>query len=817
HRAHEGLAGLHMLALYRCGRHTDALAAFQLLRRRLAEELGAEPGPDLVALHSAVLRRDPELGAPRPASAGGPAQLPARVGHFTGRDTEIATLDNVLDEGRSTGDRPVVVISGTAGMGKTALAVQWAHRLAARFPDGQLFLDLRGHATRRAMTPADALAHLLRGLDIPEDRIPGDVAERAALYRSLIHARRCLVVADNAGDVEQVVPLLPGGGGSLLIVTSRRTLAALGTRCALLAMPLDALGHPASLALLSSVLGAARVEREHGPAARLARLCGGMPLALRIAAARLAGEPGTSIAGLAGELAGTNRLDALVVDGDSRTVRTVIASACGPLEPAPMRMFRLLGLVPGATFTSALGAALAGVSPDAGRASVEALAAAHLINRAGTDRFRFHDLIREYAQQCARADEPEAELVAARHRLVDWHLHVADEANKVIDPKRDLVTPTLRYPVPTLPFPMDRAAAIAFLDAERHNLVSAARFAREHGRLTAAWQFTYLLTSFYDAAGHWQDRVDLCRQGAAAAAELDDPLAEAEMLRALGVAYYMTRRLDDAVATGALALRAARAADDPAGEGHVHNNMGNAYAELRRFDEAVRAQQLAVARCAAAGNQLGHALSQRNLGNTLVRMGRAAEGLAPLTAALAKSRELAFPRLEAAALDTLGEAYLELGDHETALAMLGDALEVARALGNRWHEVEAVLHVGAVRLAQRDFAAATADFELALAISREHRFRHTEAVALDRLGRACLGSGDLAAAREHLELALTIRGSVPDGYEHAHLYRDLGELAARLGRPADASARRARAIELYRQENATAEADALAVASPGLP
>ncbi|SES49204.1 AfsR/SARP family transcriptional regulator [Actinokineospora terrae] len=805
HPTRERLAGLCMLAMHRRGQHTDALGVFRALRTRLADEFGVDPGPELVELHTAILRRDPELD-PRPTPRG-PAQLPAGVGHFTGRAAELSTLDAVVAD---PGDeRPVVVISAAAGMGKTSLAVQWARGVADRFPDGQLFLDLGGQDAGRALTAADALAHLLRALDVPDERMPAELTERSALYRSLLHGRRCLVLVDNVGTADQVLPLVPGSGRSLLVVTSRQTLAALGTRHAVRPVALDSLGHTESLELLSRVIGTERVSREAGAAARLSRLCGGMPLALRLAAARLVAAPGRSVAESAAELVGAGRLDTLAVEGDTRTVRAVFASAYDPLEPGRARMFRLLGVAPGTTVSASLGATLCGVPLERARESLEALSAAHLITEVDTDRFRFHDLVREFAAGKAKRDER----ALALSRLVDWYLVVADEANRVIDPNRDLVTPTLRHPRTRVPF-NDRHGALAFLDAERPNLRAVAQCARELGRLDSAWQFTYLLTSFFDATGHWHDRVELCRQGAAAATALGDPVAEAEMLRALGVAYFMTRRLREALEANHSALRTVRAVGDLVGEGHVHNNIANAYAELRRFDEAIAAHRLAVARCAEAGSDLGRALSQRNLGHTLVRMGRAEESLTPLTDALTTFRGLGNARLEAATLDTLGEALLQRGDHHAALTHLAQAVAVSRAIGDRWLEWESLLDTGRAHLDAGDIPQALTHFRHALDLSHEVGDRHGEATALNQLGRAYLTNGNLAAARDHLERSLSIRTAVPDDYELAHLHRDLGDLESRTGDNANATHHWSRARSLYYQANATTEADALAARVP---
>jgi DNA-binding SARP family transcriptional activator/tetratricopeptide (TPR) repeat protein len=802
----ERLTGLLMLALHRCGRHAEALTAYDRLRHRLADELGVDPSPELSELHTAILRRDPALAAPAPAippvPSQVPAQIPGRPGHFTGRTAELSDLDDAL-----TGDEtPIVVISGPAGMGKTSLAVQWAAGIAARFPDGHLFLDLRGHDPDHAVTAEQALAHLLRGLDVPEDRIPAGESARSALYRTLLHTRRCVVLVDDAGTVDHVLPLVPGSDTSVLVVTSRRSLTGLVARHAVHHIVLDALDDASSVTLLGKVLGKTRVAREPEATARLAAVCAGMPLALRIAAARLVGVPARSVAELVDELSGA-RLDGFAVEGDLRTVRTVLTSAYRPLSPGAARLLRLLATVPAPMVSGHLGAALADMPVATVRATLDELSGAHLVVGAGEDRYRFHDLIREFARDRAAVEEPEPGAVAGR--LLDWYLFIADEANRLVNPDRDAVKPVFRFPLPPLPFVAGRHEATAFLESERDGFLPVIQYARELGMPTAAWHLVYLLASFYEVSGHWTERVELCRAGLDAARDAGDRAGEAEMLRALGVAYYMTRRLTEAVETNLTALGVVRDLHDLAGEGHVLNNLANAYADLRRFDEAEPAFREAGERATAAGNRIGVGLSQRNLGYALVRMGRAQESLAPLAAALAIFDDIGNVRLRAGTLDTRGEARRDLGRHADALRDFAEALAISREIGDRWLEWELLRSCGVTHLAAGDPTAALDHFGQSLSVTRAVHDRNGEAIALQLIGRVHLSAGRTAEAAEHLELALAVRSQVPDSYEEAHIHRDLAELAAARGDDAAAALHRDRAVHLYLRVNARAEAEAL--------
>lgn len=715
----ERLVGLLMLALCRSGRHASAVEAYQRLRAHLAEQLGVEPSPHLQRLNVAVLRRDPELDLAGPAAATKPAQLPAAVGHFTGRAEEKATLDGLVG-----GTGRVAVISGPGGMGKTALAVHWARQVIDRYPDGQLFLDLRGHDPATAMSTQEALAHLLRALGLPAEAVPADIGR----YRSALHERRMLILLDNAGSAAQIAPLVPPNSDSLLIVTSRHQLAALAVDHEVAALHLDTLSREDASDLLRRVLGQDRVDREPEYAGQLVELCGRMPLALRIATAKLAARPLRSLAELVADLTGEDRLGALTVPGDSRSVRAVFATAYQALSPLAATAFRRLGAQPGPTFTASLAAAVVGGPV---RDALDELAAAHLISEVASGRYRFHDLIRLYAVECATPEER----TAAQSAVLTWYLAMAETANQRLEPARDRVKLSWDSPPPDLPFLTGTDQVLSFLDAERPNLLPVARHAAEHGDPRITWQLTYLLASYYTHRGHWSDYAEICREGLAAALRLDDPVAERLMRSGLGVAYNVTHRHENALEQLTRALDLMREGGDQRGQGMALNNIAHAYAQLGRLPDAADAFQQALDLHTADSHLPGITLALNNLADIHTQMGDSGQAFAYLEKALRLSREIGNAHLEGAVLQNIGEALLATGDEDGALSHFAQALTIRRQIGEKRREAETSNAIGLIHLSRGDHASALDHFGRALALCREIDDRGLEAATLTNMSQ----------------------------------------------------------------------------------
>jgi len=560
HPLREHLHALLMLALHGCGRRAEALAAYQAARRVLIEELGSEPAAGLQELHEQVLagtgpappaalaRADGGPGAARQqASAGQPApdgtvgalprQLPAPVRHFVGRQPELAALSALLDCDTTPAAPVISAIGGTAGVGKTALAVHWAHRVANRFPDGQLYVNLRGYDPDQRIPAADALAGFLRALGGPGEQIPLEPDERAARYRSLLAGRRMLIVLDNARTVEQVRPLLPGDSACAVVVTSRDALAGLIARDGAARLELDLLPLEDALEVLGELIGD-RAAADPDATRRLAACCARLPLALRVAAELANARAAVPLATLASELAvEQDRLDLLNADGDARTdVRAVFSWSYRHLDAAAARAFRLAGLHPGPDFEVYAAAALTGTTRAQAGRLLGQLARAHLIQPAAPGRHGMYNLLRGYARELSAAQDSEEERRAALTYLFDHYLHGADMAINTLYPAERHRRPAISPPASPVPPVTSGTSARAWLDAELANLIAVTSHTADHGWPHHATRLARTLFRHLDTAGRFAEAKIIHRHAVRASRLAGDRPAEVAALIGLGLA-----------------------------------------------------------------------------------------------------------------------------------------------------------------------------------------------------------------------------------------------------------------------------------------
>jgi NB-ARC domain/Tetratricopeptide repeat len=538
-----------------------------------------------------------------------PRQLPSSPLGFVGREDELAQLDSLFPAPGRRRTRPVVIaaIHGMAGVGKTALAVHWGHQVARRFPDGQLYTDLRGHSARAAMTPGEVLGRQLRALGIPDRQIPAEEEEQAALYRSLLAGRRVLVVLDNAATPDQVRPLLPGSAGCMAVVTSRCRLSGLAARDGAQRINLDVLPAAQAVAVLAQSAGAARVHAEPAAAQELARLCGRLPLALRIAAERVASRRRSALADLAGELTDTrSRLDLLCAgDDDAAAVRTVFSWSYRTLPPAAAGAFRSLGLLAGPDFSAPAVAALIGADMATARQLLEFLAGMYLVEESGEDRYRLHDLLRLYAAERALAEDGDEGRAAARRRVLDWYLYTAYAANSAITHDLNIPLDAPAECCTPLTFTTIRQA-LDWYETEQANLMASIRMAAETGHHGAAWKIPATMWGHFLIRKPWHDVITAHQLGLAAAREIGDRTGEAYMLGFLGYAHRV-RRPEEASRYCHQALAVFGELGDRRGQAYVLNFLGLAHRELRRSEEAIGYCDQSLAICRELGDRLGQA------------------------------------------------------------------------------------------------------------------------------------------------------------------------------------------------------------------
>ncbi|WP_367325635.1 BTAD domain-containing putative transcriptional regulator [Streptomyces sp. HUAS ZL42] len=713
----EPLEGLLMEALHAAGRGAEAIDRYTTVRARLADALGTDPGPELRTLYEAILRGElrPGPGADQAAAttmkATVPAQLPPDLYGFTGREAQLRRLDALLPPASpDTLARAVAIaaIDGMAGIGKTALAVHWAHRAAHRFADGQLYVNLRGFdPTGTPMTPEEVVRGFLDALGVPRERIPATLEAQVGLYRSLLTGRRILVLLDNALDVEQVRPLLPGAPGCMAVVTSRNRLSGLVTTAGAHPLSLDLPSVDEARDLLVHRLGAKRVGAESATVDEIVAMCARLPLALAIVATRAATQPGLPLAVLAAELREAQGGLAEFTDPDLESdVRAVFSWSYQQLSPGAALLFRLLGAHPGPDIAMPAAASLAGRPVAEVRPLLAELTRANLLERTPV-RYAFHDLLRAYATELAPTLDSDGQRAAALHRALSHYVHSAYAADRLLNPLRDEPA-TMPPPVPAgvgLELPADQREALTWFAAEHRVLLAMLRKADDD---TLGWQLAWALTRFFAYHGHWHDSIEALTAALRAARRLADPLKEAFAHRFLGCAYIRLSRFDEADVRLRDALELYRAAGDIAGEAHTHRNHAWLLERQGRCREALGHAQQAVDLFRAVDHRAGQARGLNAVGWFHAMLGDYARAIEYCRQALEMQRELGDRFGQAETWDSLGYANQRLGRHDEAVSCYRTAVAMYQEFDDRYNEADSTASLGDAHYAAGDVASARA-------------------------------------------------------------------------------------------------------------
>ncbi|MEO3887096.1 BTAD domain-containing putative transcriptional regulator [Nonomuraea sp. B5E05] len=769
HPLRERLSGQLMLALHRAGRQADALSVARAFRESLVERQGLDPGRAFVAIEQAVLRgdADPQLQPRDKAAVREPRRanfLPYDIPDFAGRTAELE---------RIAGLRPgttILTIDGMAGIGKTALAIRAAHALAGQYPDGQLFVDLQAHtAGHEPIEAGAALETLSRQLGVPAERIPSSVAARAALWRAELAQRRVVIVLDNAADTDHVRPLLPGASDSLVLVTSRRRLVDLdGART----LSMDVLPAKDGVRLFTSIVGE-RATAEPSAVLDVLQLCGFLPLAVRIAAARLHHRPRWTVGYLAGRLRDERRRLAELSTPD-RGVAAAFTLSYRHLDAERQRMFRLLGLHPGRDVDVHAAAALAGVPADHAETLLEDLLDAHVLAQHEPGRYTFHDLLREHARATVSAEETGEARHDALTRLFDHYLRMAAAAIAALYPFGGLRRPSLAEPG-TVSF-ADDAEAGAWLDGERANLVAACSRAADGEWPVHAGQLATVVHPYLDGHAHHADAIIVHTKALEAARRRGDTAGEALARLDLAWARWRQGRYEESYEVCGPALDLCRAAGDRLGESRAHNTLGNVCLRRHAYERADHHLEQALALSREIGNPVGEAYTLSSLGISHQRQGRHRAALDHHCRALALHRRLGNRSGEAGVLDLLGQDYLAQGRYEQARDQHRHALELYRELGGRSDEAAPLNGLGEAGRCLGDHDQAVARHCDALAIAREVGNRAEEARAHEGLARVHHDRGRVDAARDHAERAQRLYADlgVPEAAAVEALLTDLG-------------------------------------------
>jgi tetratricopeptide (TPR) repeat protein/transcriptional regulator with XRE-family HTH domain len=649
-----------------------------------------------------------------------PAQLPAAVVDFAGRDYEISQLDAMLAAG-APGGMLIAMIEGLGGIGKTTLALHWAHALRSRFPDGALFADLRGyHPTGVPATPSDLLGGFLRALGVAQDAIPPDDASRSALFRSVMDGKRMLLMLDDASDTQQVEPLLPGAAGCLVVVTSRVRLSGLVVRHGARRLCLGGLPAREALALLGGIVGEQRVAAEPAAASELVTRCANLPLALRIVADRAASRPGRPLADLVtGLRSERDRLDALSVAGDANTaVASVFSWSYRALPPAVATAFRLLSLYPGLEPSVPAVAAMLDTGVETARRLLDGLAAVHLIEESGRDGYRLHELVRLYAAERMRDEDSSNATDAVLSRLVTWYLHTADAADRVLLPQRH------RQPLAPAPSlsPLeftDHTSAMSWCESERPTIVLLVHQAAGRGMHDLAWRLPTALWGFLSLRNHWTDLIETHEVALASARAAADRLGQAIALNNLGIAKVNVGRPDHAHTLLCQALVLRKEIDDVWGQAAVSNNLGSLHRGRGEYNTAAAHHDRAIMLFRQVGDQCGEGQAMNNLGSAYLAMGRLDDAIGYYRQALSVLFGVGDLLGQAQTLDSLGSAYQVLADFDAAVDCHLRSVLMFRELGDRSGEAGSLDNLGLALAGDGAAALARDSWQHALALFEE--------------------------------------------------------------------------------------------------
>jgi len=813
HPLRELLRGQLMLALYRSGRQADALDTYRAGRLLMVEELGIEPGPGLRRMHEQVLAADPALDLPAPAAVtarGGfqPAAartLPRDIAAFTGRQAELACLMGTLaDTAADGGAIGIHAIGGMAGVGKTTFAVHAAHLLARNFLDGQLFVPLHAHtAGQRPVDPGDALASLLLTTGVSAQQIPPGLEARTALWRDRLAGKRLLLILDDAISSEQVLPLLPGTGGSLVLVTSRRRLTALDDATAI---SLDTLPPGEAGSLLVRLAGRPGLSPADPAVAAITRLCGYLPLAIGMMARQLYHHPAWSVAGRAAELAAAHdRLELMATENLS--VAAAFDLSYADLAPAQQRLFRRLGLHPGTDIDAYAAAALDGTSLAAARRGLEALYDLYLLTEVAHGRYRMHDLMREHARALADQFDLDNDRDQATARLLDYYQHTAALADALLARQARTGAPVAGTRPGAVPALADREQALAWARAERTSLLACLDYVTGTGQHARVIALTGGIAALLSHDGPWAGAITRHATALHAAQLLGDQPGQANALYSLADVRRLTGDLPGAARDLEEALGLHRDLGDRLGQANALHSLGHVRRLTGEYPAAARDLEQALGIHRHLGDRLGQANALRYLGDVRRATGEYLGAARDLEEALSIYRGLGDRLGQAHALLYLGDVRRATGEHLGAARDLEEALSIFRGLSHRLGQANALRTLGSTRRATGEYPGAFQDLEEAIGIYRDIGERGGEAEALNEAGTLHRVCGDLRLARSCHQQALDLARQIGDSWDEAHALAGLARCALASGCNTEAENKLRRALDIFQRLGAAEAAD----------